>query len=295
MITVLSGGTGTPKLLQGLMQLVPQEDITVVVNTAEDMWLPHGYLSPDVDSVMYTLAGIINMETWYGIKDDTFKTHEYLKNSGDEMLHIGDRDRKTHVRRGELVESGKNLTEATEIVRRSFGVNSKILPMTNSEVSTVIVTPAGNLNLHEYLIEHPNEEVMDIYFRGIETARATPEVVEALEAADKVIIGPSNPITTISPIISLDGIKIDSDKCVAVSPIIVGEPVSGPADRFMESKGYLPDSRGVAEVYKWIISTLVVDTRDIDFEAKRMRIKKTNTIMVNPETKKALAEFVLEA
>jgi LPPG:FO 2-phospho-L-lactate transferase len=294
MITVLSGGTGTPKLIQGLTQVVPQEDITVIVNTAEDMWLPHGYLSPDIDSVVYTLAGIVNEETWYGLKDDTFKTHEYLRNSGDEMLRIGDRDRETHVRRGELLKSGKNLTGATDIISKGFGVHSKIFPMTNSEVSTVIVTPVGNLNLHEYLIEHPDEKVNDIYFRGLETARATPEVVEALESADKIIIGPSNPITSILPIISLSGIKIDRDKCVAVSPMIVGKPVSGPADRFMEARGYLPDSRGVAEVYKWAINTLVVDTRDIDFEAKRIRVKKTNTIMVSPESKKALAEFVLE-
>jgi LPPG:FO 2-phospho-L-lactate transferase len=294
MITVLSGGTGTPKLLQGLMQVVPQEDITVIVNTAEDMWLPHGYLSPDIDSVVYTFAGIVNEETWYGIKDDTFKTHDYLKDSGDEMLRIGDRDRETHVRRGELLKSGKNLTEATDIISKGFGVHSKIVPMTNSEVSTVISTPVENLNLHEYLIEHPNERVNDIYFRGLETARATPEVVEALESADKIIIGPSNPITSILPIISLSGIKIDRDKCVAVSPMIVGKPVSGPADRFMEAKGHLPDSRGVAEIYKWAISTLVVDNTDIDFEAKRIRVKKTNTIMVSPESKKALAEFVLE-
>lgn len=295
MITILSGGTGTPKLLQGLMQLVPPEEITVVVNTAEDTWLPHGHLSPDIDSVMYTLAGIVNEKTWYGIKNDTFKTHEYLVNSPQgEMLKIGDRDRETHMRRGELLREGKSLTEATDILRKSSGVHSKIFPMTDSEVQTVIVTPAGNLNLHEYLIEHPDVEVNDIYFRGIETARPTAEVMDALERAEKVVIGPSNPITSILPIISLNGISIDNSKCVAVSPIIVGKPISGPADRFMQARGFLPDSRGVAEVYKRVISTLVVDERDIDFEAKGIQIKKTNTLMVSSEAKRALAKFVLE-
>ena len=295
MITVLSGGTGTPKLLQGLTQVIPPEDITVVVNTAEDMWLPHGHLSPDIDTVMYTLAGIVNEETWYGIKNDTFKTHEYLKNSPQgEMLKIGDKDRKTHVKRGELLKSGKNLTEATDILRKSFGVNSKIFPMSDSEVQTVIVTPRGNLNLHEYLIEHRYEKIIDIYFRGIERARATAEVMDALEKAEKVIIGPSNPITSILPIISLKGIKIDKDKCVAVSPIIARKPVSGPADRFMQARGYTPDSGGVGEVYKWAISTLVVDGTEKDFEIKRIEVKKTNTIMVNDYTKKSLAGYILD-
>jgi LPPG:FO 2-phospho-L-lactate transferase len=295
MITVLSGGTGTPKLIQGLMQLVPQEDITVIVNTAEDVWLPHGHLSPDIDSVMYTLAGIINDETWYGIKNDTFKTHEYLVNSPHgEMLKIGDRDRETHVKRGELLKEGKNLTEATDTISKNLGISATVLPMTDSEVQTVIVTPVGNLNLHEYLIDHPNEEVNDIYFRGIETARPTAEVMGALETSEKIIIGPSNPITSILPIISLNGIRIDKSKCIAVSSIIAGKPVSGPADRFMEAKGYSPDSSGVAEIYKWTISKLVVDGTERSFEIDGIDIKKTNTIMVNDYTKKSLAGYILD-
>ena len=295
MITVLSGGTGTPKLLQGLMQVIPPEDITVVVNTAEDMWLPHGHLSPDIDTVMYTLAGIVNEDKWYGIKGDTFNTHNYLVNSSQgEMLNIGDRDRETHIRRGELLKNGKSLTEAVDILRKDLGVSTTVLPMSDSEVQTVIVTPSGNLNLHEYLIEHPDAEVKDIYFRGIEMARPTAEVTHAIENAEKVIIGPSNPITSILPIISLKGIRIDNIKGVAVSPIIVGKPISGPADRFMQARGFLPDSRGVGEVYKWVISTLVVDNRDIDFKVERIQVKKTGTLMVNPDTKRALAKFVLE-
>jgi LPPG:FO 2-phospho-L-lactate transferase len=150
------------------------------------------------------------------------------------------------------------------------------------------------LNLHEYLIEHRFEEVSDIYFRGIETARATAEVEDAIAKAEKIIIGPSNPVSTILPIISLSGIKIDKDKCIAVSPIIGGRPVSGPADRFMQAKGYSPDSKGVAEVYKWAIHTLVVDNTDSDFEIRYLDVVKTNTIMKSTEDKKALAEYVLE-
>ncbi len=295
MITVLSGGTGTPKLLQGLMQVVDPEEITVIVNTAEDVWLPHGYLSPDIDTVMYTLVGIVNEETWYGITGDTHKTHEYLVKSGQgEILNIGDRDRMTHIKRGELLKSGKSLTEVVDFLSKNLGISSTVLPMTNSEVQTVIVTPVGNLNLHEYLIEHPHEDVNDIYFRGIETAMATAEVAEAIKRADRIIIGPSNPITSIFPILSLNGVKIEKDKCVAVSPIAGGRPVSGPADKFMQAKGYSPDSRGVAEVYRWVVRTLVVDGTDKDFDVRGMEIKKTNTIMVNEDAKKSLARYVLE-
>jgi LPPG:FO 2-phospho-L-lactate transferase len=293
MITVLSGGTGTPKLLQGIMQVVPPEELTVIVNTAEDMWLPHGYLSPDIDTVMYTLAGIVNEETWHGIKGDTFKTHDYLASTVGEMLRIGDTDRKTHIRRGELLKGGKNLTGATDALCRDLGIKSKVLPMTNNEVQTVIVTPVGNLNLHEYLIEHPNELVNDIYFRGIETAMSTPEAAKALARADKIIIGPSNPVTSILPIISLNGIKIKRDRCTAVSPIITGKPVSGPADAFMQAKGYLPDSRGVAEAYRQVISRLVIDEQDSDFTVDGLEIEKTNTLMETASIKKELAKFVL--
>lgn len=295
MIAVLSGGTGTPKLLQGLTQVIPPEDITVVVNTAEDMWLPHGHLSPDIDTVMYTLAGIVNEDKWYGIKGDTFDTHNYLVNSSQgEMLNIGDKDRKTHIRRGELLKEGKSLTEATDILSKNLDISATVLPMSDSEVQTVIVTPVGNLNLHEYLIEHRYEEVSDIYFRGIERARVTVEVMNALERAEKVIIGPSNPITSILPIISLVGIKIDEDKCIAVSPIIRGRPIGGPADRFMQAKGYTSDSRGVGEIYKFTISKLVVDGTEKDFEISGIEVKKTNTIMVNEYTKKALAGYILD-
>jgi len=296
MIAVLSGGTGTPKLLQGLVEVVDPEDITVIVNTAEDMWLPHGYFSPDIDTVMYTLSGQVNEEAWYGIKDDTFNTHKRLLEAGHrEILNIGDRDRKTHIGRGELLKEGKSLPEAVDIQRRAFGIRAKILPMTDDEVQTVIVTPSGEMNLHEYLIEHRCRlEVDEIYFEGIENARASREVTDAIKQADRVIIGPSNPVSSILPIISLGGIEIDSNKCIAISPIVGGKPVSGPADRFMQARGYSPDSRGVAAIYKGLIHTLVVDNLENDFDIEGTQIIKTNTIMRSMADKRALARFILE-
>ncbi len=293
MITVLSGGTGTPKLLQGLVEVTDPEDITVIVNTAEDMWLPHGYFSPDIDTVMYTLSGQINEETWYGIRGDTFETHKRLLEEGKEILNIGDRDRETHIRRGELMKEGKTLTEAVDIQRKEFGISAEILPMTDDEVQTVIVTPSGEMDLHEYLIEHRDEEVNDIYFKGIESARATEEVAKAMRHAQRIIIGPSNPISSILPITSLNGIKIDRIKCIAVSPIVGGKPVSGPADKFMQAKGYAPDSQGVTEIYKGLIRMLVVDELEKDFDVEGVQIIKASTIMRSMDDKKALADFLL--
>ncbi len=294
MIAVLSGGTGTPKLLQGLTEVVSPEDITVIVNTAEDLWLPHGYFSPDVDTVLYTLSGQINEETWYGIKGDTFETHSELRKAGKEILRIGDRDRETHIRRGELLRGGKSLTEAIDIQRKELGIRAKVLPMTDDEVRTVIVTPHGGLNLHEYLIGHRDADVEDIYFNGIESARASMEAISAIKRAGRLIIGPSNPVSSILPIISLDGIDIEKRKSIAISPIVGGKPVSGPADRFMQAKGYSPDSRGLAAIYKGLIRTLVVDHSDSDFELDGIQIVKTNTIMRNMTDKRTLAEVVLE-
>jgi LPPG:FO 2-phospho-L-lactate transferase len=293
MITVLSGGTGTPKLLQGLVEVTDPEDITVIVNTAEDMWLPHGYFSPDIDTVMYTLSGQINEETWYGIRGDTFETHKRLLEEGKEILNIGDRDRETHIRRGELMKEGNTLTEAVDIQRKEFGISAEILPMTDDEVQTVIVTSSGEMDLHEYLIEHRDEEVNDIYFKGIESARATEEVAKAMRHAQRIIIGPSNPISSILPITSLNGIKIDRIKCIAVSPIVGGKPVSGPADKFMQAKGYAPDSQGVAEIYKGLIRMLVVDELEKDFDVEGVQIIKASTIMRSMDDKKALADFLL--
>jgi LPPG:FO 2-phospho-L-lactate transferase len=160
-------------------------------------------------------------------------------------------------------------------------------------VQTVIVTSSGEMDLHEYLIEHRDEEVNDIYFKGIESARATEEVAKAMRHAQRIIIGPSNPISSILPITSLNGIKIDRIKCIAVSPIVGGKPVSGPADKFMQAKGYAPDSQGVAEIYKGLIRMLVVDELEKDFDVEGVQIIKASTIMRNMDDKKALADFLL--
>lgn len=277
------------------MEIVDQEDITVIVNTAEDMWLPHGYFSPDIDTVMYTLSGEINEETWYGISGDTFEMHKKLRKAGKETLNIGDLDRMTHIRRGKLLKEGKSLSDAVDIQRKALGIRARVLPMSDDIVETVIVTPQGEMNLHEFLIDYGGRaKVDDIYFKNIENVGAGEAVIDAIEQTERIIIGPSNPVSSILPIVSLKGVDIDRQRSVAISPIICGKPVSGPADKFMQAKGYSPDSVGVGAIYRDLICTLVVDNRENDLEIEGIRIIKTNTIMRSMADKMALARLVVE-
>ncbi|MEE8167950.1 MAG: 2-phospho-L-lactate transferase [Candidatus Hydrothermarchaeales archaeon] len=300
MLALLSGGTGTPKLLQGLKQVLGEEEIAVIVNTSEDEWLPHGYFSPDVDTVLYTLSGQINEETWYGIKGDTFFTHEQLNNlRHEEVLRIGDRDRATHIQRGQLLRSGKTLSQAIEVQRKRLGVRTEVYPMSDDEVRTVVATDEGEMGLHEFLIAHRGKpRVSDVYHKSADNARACEKAVEALKKADSVIIGPSNPISSILPITSLSGMQEalinKRSKCLAVSPIVGGKVVSGPAAIFMQAKGLEVCSKTVAQLYSEFIGSIILDESEDGFKVPGVKCFKGKTMMHNLEDKKALARFALE-
>jgi LPPG:FO 2-phospho-L-lactate transferase len=293
---VLSGGTGTPKLLQGLKEVA---EFAVVVNTAEDIWISGNKVCPDLDSVMYALAEIID-EKWWGIKDDTFFTHERLKGLGfDEMLRIGDLDRATHILRSEMLRKGYTLTQATKMLKKSLGIKAEILPMCEEEVSTLILTPHGKIHFQEFWVKKRGEqEVLDVVFEGIEQAKATKDVMDAIRMSEAVLIGPSNPITSIMPILSVKGIGglLKRKKTIAVSPIIGKKPVSGPAAELMRGKGYDSSPLGVAECYKDFLDVLVVDELDKKFEGryKDMEVVATMTIMKSKNDAIRLAEFILE-
>ncbi|MDK2875211.1 MAG: 2-phospho-L-lactate transferase [Methanothermobacter sp.] len=297
MITVLSGGTGTPKLLQGLVRVVNPEEITVIVNTVENGYLSGVYVAPDVDTVLYTLAGIVNEETWYGVEGDTFITHETLRELGClELLRIGDRDRAFKIQKT-LLLGEMPLHRAVEIQSRALGVESRVLPMSNEDSDIVIVTDEGDMEFHEFLVERRSEpRVLDVRFSRVEPA---PGVLDAIESADMVILGPSNPVTSIGPIINMEGVT-DSLKKVnvsAVSPFTGGRPFSGPAGKFMEAKGYDASSLGVAEIYADFLDRLVIDETDSDLKGeiekliKEVTITKTN--MENIGDKIMLARILL--
>ncbi|OFV67431.1 MAG: LPPG:FO 2-phospho-L-lactate transferase [Candidatus Syntrophoarchaeum caldarius] len=296
---LLSGGTGTPKLIQGLMQIIPAEKITAIVNTADDMWVSGNLVSPDVDTVLYTFAGIIDDEKWWGIKNDSFRTYERLKSCGHgEEMMIGDLDRATHILRSELIRNGVRLTDATSRICAQMGIRSKVLPMSDAPVSTIVATPDGDLGFQKFWVELKGEpEVLDIRFDGIESAEPTPEVRDALQSGDTIVIGPSNPITSIGPILALDGITeiLKKAKVVVISPIIGDKPVSGPAGKFMDALGIDVSSKGILDLYHEIVDIFIHDIRDeCELTCDSCDILRADTMMSNIDRAEAFARFVYE-
>ncbi len=268
MLTVLSGGTGTPKLLQGLARLVGKGKLSVIVNTAEDVEVSGLNVSPDLDTVMYTLAGVVNEETWYGIRGDTFACHDMLGRLGEpELLKIGDRDRAVKLRRTLELKREKPLSEVTQELCEQLGVRARVLPMSDDRIQTRVDTGAGTLSFHEFWVRRrAADKVRDVSFEGAEEAKPAPGVLEAIKTAKAIIIGPSNPVTSIGPILAIEDIREEiirnRERVVAVSPILGNSAVSGPAGELMRGLGYRVSPLGVAKIYRGIIGTLVLDWSD---------------------------------
>ncbi|MGA2917798.1 2-phospho-L-lactate transferase [Methanoregula sp.] len=294
MITFLSGGTGTPKLLRGMQKVMDRHEIAVIVNTAEDIWISGNHISPDVDTVMYLFAGILNTDTWWGVRNDTFITHDEATRLGiDEFITVGDKDRAVHIARAEMLRGGMRLTNVTTLLCERFGVRETVLPMTDTEVTTQVQTDLGLIHFQEYWIRARGKiEIQKVMRSFSEPPVATPEVLEALEASDAIVIGPSNPITSISPILDCAGIReaIKNKFVVAVSPFIGNAPVSGPAGALMEAAGYEPSAIGTFNCYGGLTDVFVQDTRDPVEVSQSVRF---DTLMVDEEKSVALAEEIL--
>ncbi len=298
---IFSGGTGTPKLLDGLKEILPAEELTVVVNTAEDLWVSGNMICPDLDTVLYLFSDQIDRKRWWGIKDDTFLTHERMQELRvTESMKLGDRDRATHIIRSNFLRNGIPLTDATLELASIFGINAKILPMSDDPVSTYIETLEGTMHFQDFWIgRHGEPEVLGVDIRGVSEASISPKVLEALENDDNILIGPSNPITSIGPIISLPGMKdlLQKKRVVAVSPIIGNAPVSGPAGKLMQASGLEVSSMGVAEYYQDFLDVFVFDERDLAdefaFERLGCRATRADTIMTSTEKSRELAEIVV--
>ncbi|MGP8167870.1 MAG: 2-phospho-L-lactate transferase [Methanoregula sp.] len=294
MITFLSGGTGTPKLLRGMQKVMDRHEISVVVNTAEDIWISGNHISPDVDTVMYLFAGVLNTDTWWGIRNDTFTTHDEILHMGlGEYIAIGDRDRAVHIARGNMLREGTRLTNATRTLCDRFGVRENVLPMSDTEVTTRVKTELGLIHYQEYWIRSKGQiPIEDVVRCSKIPPESTEEVIQAVEASDVVVIGPSNPITSITPILECRGIKeAMADKFViAVSPFIGDAPVSGPAAALMKASGFEPTSAGTAACYKDIVDLFVHDIRDPIEVKDAIRL---DTLMTGEEKSIELAEHIL--
>ncbi len=294
MITFLSGGTGTPKLLRGVRELLDERDIAVVVNTAEDTWLSGNHLSPDIDTVMYLFAGILDTNRWWGIKNDSYITHDLLARLGiDEYIAVGDQDRAVHAARGEMLRSGKRLTEITRALCRTLDVRATVLPMTDSVVTTYVRTALGEIHFQEYWVKHRGDVAIDgVVRRFDEPPVATDEVIKAIEESDAVVIGPSNPVTSISPILECAGVReaLRRQHVIAVSPFIGDAPVSGPAAALMRAFGKEPSSAGTYGLYEDFVDVFIQDIRDpVELEGAL----RQDTLMVNRGKSLDLAKSIL--
>jgi LPPG:FO 2-phospho-L-lactate transferase len=305
MITALAGGVGAARFLQGLVKVVPEEEITVIVNTGDDIELYGLHISPDLDIVMYTLAGMVDEEKGWGIRDDTFHCLDMLRRYGHETwFNLGDKDFATHIYRTHLLRNGLPLSEATKILCQNLGLKVKILPMTDDKFETKIVTPEGAIHFQEYLVKRQaKDKVINVLFEGAKEAKPAPEVVDSILNAEAVIICPSNPIVSIGTILSLNDIKKSVEeteaKVAAVSPIVGGSPVKGPADKLMRGLGLDVSAYTVASLYRDFLDAFVIDQADRkqkkQIEKLGLHVVVTNTIMKSLEDKIRLAKVTLES
>ena len=305
MIVVLTGGTGGAKFIQGLKEIVPASEITAVVNTGDDLRWWGLNVSPDLDSITYALAGVLSEERGWGIEGDTFQCLEAMRRSGEPTwFQLGDRDLATHIFRTQLLAEGETLTKATAIIARSLKIAAKILPMTDARVETRVLTPDGELGFQEYFVRERHQVSVDaVRFDGAAGASPAPGVVEAIYAAEMILVAPSNPVTSIGPILAIAGIREALRKTPApigaISPIIGGAAVSGPAAELMRVQGLSASIEGVARAYSDFLDVLVIDERDAvdaaSVEKMGIRLYSSQTIMKTLVDKAALASAALHA
>ena len=303
-VVALAGGVGGAKLAAGLQSVLPAGDLSVVVNTADDFDLWGLHICPDLDTVMYTLAGIANPETGWGIAGESFETLNMLGRYGeDTWFKLGDRDLATHVLRTDRLRSGETLTEVTAALSGALGVEGAVLPMTDDPVSTVLQTPAGRLEFQEYFVRRgQRDEVLAVELHGIEDSGPSGEVLAAISCADAIVFCPSNPVVSVGPILAVPGMReaLVSSRApkVAVSPIVGGRALKGPADKMLLSLGSEASATGVAAMYYGLVDGMVVDSVDekerAGIEEIGMRVLVTDAVMRDGRDRARLAGETLE-
>jgi len=306
LITVLAGGVGAARLLAGLVQVVPPSEVTAVVNTGDDVVMHGLHISPDLDTVTYTLAGADNPETGWGLAGETWQAMGSLgRYGGDTWFNLGDLDLGTHLYRTGNLASGVGLAEITAAITAGWGLEPMLLPMTEDRVATMVTLAGGDeVGFQEYFVRLRHDvPVSSVRFDGAEASSPGPGVLKAITGADVVVVAPSNPIVSIGPLLAVPGIvdavRARRDHTVAVSPIIAGAALKGPADRLMRELGHEASVVGVARIYHDIASCLIIDSADADLagavEAEGMVCVVTDTVMSSPNVTADLAKVVLGA
>ena len=307
MITALAGGVGAARFLTGLTKLVREEELSVIVNTGDDIDMFGLHISPDIDIVAYTLAGIVDEEKGWGLKGDTFQCLEMIRKLGFETwFNLGDKDFATHIFRTNLLNKGFTLSQVTDRICHALDVKANILPMTDDKFETWVKIEEGLIHFEEYFVKRQaKDEVLDVEFvgeAGAAHAKPAPKVLDSIFNADTVVVCPSNPVVSIGTILAVDGVRDalrrTNAKVVGVSPIVAGAPIKGPADKLLRGLGFEVSAFSVAKLYSDFLDAFVIDTKDAAeknrIEQLGVKVKVTNTLMKSLEDKVRLAKTVLE-
>jgi LPPG:FO 2-phospho-L-lactate transferase len=302
-ITVLSGGVGAARLLKALSDETDPSELTAVVNVGDDMVLHGLTICPDLDTIAYTLAGLNNDDLGWGLAGETWRVMDELDALGGEAwFRLGDRDLATHLYRSQRLSEGATKTQVTAELGRHLKLRVRLLPVTDDSIATVFDTEVGELSFQEYFVKHRHGVVArSVTVRGVEQSSPSPEVIDALERSERIVIAPSNPLISIDPILQVPGVRDiitrRRDDVVAVSPIINGVALKGPADRLLDELGYEASCVGVANFYDGLIGTLIIDEADArhapSIEATGIRVIVTTTIMAERQNARRLARAVL--
>ena len=302
MITILAGGTGSVKLVRGITSQT--NDVTVISNVGDNYWLYGLYICPDIDTIVYGLADLLDYERGWGVKKDTFGFLRQMEILGEESwFRIGDRDAATHLIRTNMLKKGKNLSDITEWMCKRFAIETKVLPITDNTLETRITSNGEELHLQEFWVKHRGKGPIEgIQYIGADKASPLPSAINAIQDSELVVIAPGNPLTSIGPMINIKGIRKELSKnkrkVVAISPIIGDNAVSGPAGDYMKAAGIEVSAFGVAQMYADVCSKIVIDTKDKaqakKIESLDLKVFDTKIKMQNKLGEEALGAFILK-
>ena len=302
--TVLAGGTGAARFLSGLVQIVPEDQIHVIVNVGDDIDIWGLHVSPDIDSIVYALSGKLDTTRGWGLSNETFRCLELIQTYGlPAWFRLGDGDLATHLARTELLRSGLSLSAVVQRMARASGVKAQVLPASDDPVRTKVETATGVLGFQEFFVrEQWKPEVKSVTYAGAAEARASAAVLDSIRGAQLVIVAPSNPITSIGPILALhdirDALRCTRAKVAAISPLIGGAAVSGPAAKLMQACGYEVSPAGVARCYHDFLDNIIIDTRDealaSSIRYETIGVQVTDILMSDDAAARRLAQFVVD-
>ena len=302
MITILAGGSGSVKMVRGFAS--QRTDINVVTNVGDNYWLYGMYICPDIDTITYGLADLLDHDKGWGIKKDTFGFLRQMEIFGEETwFRIGDRDTATHLTRTNMLKNGKSLSDITKWMCEKFSIEIKIMPVTDNTIETRIITDKGDLHLQEFWVKHRGlDEVKGIEYQGAEKVRPNPDAMNAIHDSNLIVIAPGNPLTSIGPMLAIKGIRKElakkKNKVVAISPIIGNSAISGPTGKYLEAAGIEVSALGVAKMYADVCSNIIIDTKDHaltkKIESLNINVHETKIKMTTKQSEDALASSIIK-